>query len=960
MNRSVGRVPALFLVTWCISAYCLPQRGTVAGELMTLANDLVSVTFDAGGLVSLTDSASRQSLRFNGDTARITVDGNQLVVPGLPLIDAQRNDNDVTYSYRAGTRTVQVRYELKPGWHFVSKRIVLSLPDKETCHVQSLQVLGVELQTPIAREHRPNRSTGGVFLRFGTADSPPHYGVFLAIHNPFLDWERRDQRVAMSYAPDMQWSGKDGPFESDRVCIGLYALTGFESPAHGLAEWKYVAKPEEAFEQTPRLDRAEFDALTRCVSAFQLFRPKQSLRVHVPWCENDYQVDVGTAAGRAEYKRIIDQVAAVGCHHMLFTPGNSELSSLAENADAWGWENVLWLGLGQKIRKSQWDIEKDPIPASLQELLDYARTKQVRLVAYVYPTLGWKQNPEWTNWCQGKTGGYVGADTGVRSFQNWFVDQLVAFHRRTGISGFSFDHWWIAYEAKDGLRPTSKYAQWHGCRRILEELRRRIPDVVIDGRQQYQWFGPWTWLGGSYPHPTMNDEQPGSFENFPDLHFSRVSGDRQRWAAWWYRHEQFTPLDLVPGYMTQQTPRNDPQGQCVRDRAFQTRDWDLLGWRYSVLSSIGTAPMNHVVDYLPARDESEFKYFSPEDQRWLRHWMDWTDQHRDLLRQLRPIIGPPALGRMDGTAAVVGDRGFVFLFNPNYRALEAVFSLDESIGLTGGDRFVFRELYPREGRLLGKPTEGTWRRGDKVSLRIKGPQAMVLELVPAASLSLPSLLNAEGEARLQGASLALSGVKGEIGTTVELAVLLPEGHQVDNVTVNGRPFTPAKGNDQMVTVPVPFAGERFEHCQQVGDYNRDSTGGNSRAEFTIPQRVFDQLSARRKSWPIPYTVDDLLATWRGSDRLLLYIHTAEPDDTWQVGLTINGEAIEVKKAYSDVYPLGRERTFTGFYADISQLKPDTQYVVEVTLPDNLQPGQFQGLFLENVETEVTSDLATVK
>ncbi|MHB8969370.1 MAG: hypothetical protein ACYC3X_16405 [Pirellulaceae bacterium] len=289
---------------------------------------------------------------------------------------------------------------------------------------------------------------------------------------------------------------------------------------------------------------------------------------------NDHVSAVFNASGLVSLTDL-DQVAAIGCDHMLFTPGNREVSSLAENADAWGWKNVLWLGLGQQIRKGEWNIEKDPVPASVQELLDYAQQKHVRFLAYVYPTLAWKQDPQWTAWCDGKMGGYVGVDTGVRSFQNWFVDQLVAFHHRTGISGFSFDHWWIAYEAKDGLHPTSKYAQWYGCRRILEELRRRIPDVVIDGRQQYQWFGPWTWLGGTYPHPTMNDEQPGSFENFPDLHFSRVSGDRQRWAASWYRGEQFTPLDLVPGYMTHQTPRNDAQGQCVRERAFFTRDVEV-------------------------------------------------------------------------------------------------------------------------------------------------------------------------------------------------------------------------------------------------------------------------------------------------------------------------------------------------------------------------------------------------
>ena len=140
-------------------------------------------------------------------------------------------------------------------------------------------------------------------------------------------------------------------------------------------------------------------------------------------------------------------------------------------------------------------------------------------------------------------------------------------------------------------------------------------------------------------------------------------------------------------------------------------------------------------------------------------------------------------------------------------------------------------------------------------------------------------------------------------------------------------------------------------------HDRDFSGGILRGSFTVPRRVFTQLAERRKAWPIPYTEDELLATWRGSDRLLLYVHIADPDDKWTVALKLNGESVEVKKAYSDVCPLGRERTFTGFYADVSHLKPDTRYEVEVALPEGLQPGQFQGLFFENVEAEYTNEIA---
>lgn len=504
-----------------LTAFADPARPT----RHTLENNRLSAAFDNHGLVRLTDRKSRYTLDLETDSAALTVDGQALAGPGLRLDTIQQRRHSIAFRYVAGDRTLEVLYELEPGWHFVSKRLVLTLAPGATSRIGTAEVFRADFRSPITREHKASSASGAVFLRFGDASAPPQAGLFLALQNPFLKWTRTGQRVAMLYSADMEWRAAYGPFASDRVCLGLHALSGVEFPARNLPEWKYTPEPDRAVAALPQLDRAESDALTRCVEALALFRPTQSQRVHVPWCENDYQIDVGTPAGRNEWKRILDQAAAVGCTHTLFTPANSTVAPLADNADAWGWENCLWLGLGQKIRKGEWEIAEDPIPPSIQEMLDYAKAKGVKLVAYAYPTLGWKQNPEWTAWCGGKTGGYVGVDTGVRSFQDWFVDQLIAFQKRTGIGGYAFDHWWIAYEPKDGTTPTSKYAQWSGCRRILEELRRRAPDLVIDGRQQYQWFGPWTWLGGTYPHPTTNDEQPGSFENFPDLHFSRVSGN---------------------------------------------------------------------------------------------------------------------------------------------------------------------------------------------------------------------------------------------------------------------------------------------------------------------------------------------------------------------------------------------------------------------------------------------------
>ncbi len=104
-----------------------------------------------------------------------------------------------------------------------------------------------------------------------------------------------------------------------------------------------------------------------------------------------------------------------------------------------------------------------------------------------------------------------------------------------------------------------------------------------------------------------------------------------------------------------------------------------------------------------------------------------------------------------------------------------------------------------------------------------------------------------------------------------------------------------------------------------------------------------------------YTEDDLLAPWLGPDRLLLFVQIAEPRDDMAVRLRIDGRERPLKRAYNSIYPTARH-AFRGFYADVADLKPDVDHELELTLPQ-LQPGQFQGVFFENVEDDTTDELA---
>ncbi len=266
----------------------------------TLDNGLVRAVFENGALVRLDNIALHREIELAGDSAALTVDGQRLVVPGMRLTGTQQANHRITFSYEAGDRQFQVIYELKRDWHFLSKQIRLVLPKEGKCRVDAAEVFAGDLKSPIVREHKTGNSSGAVFLRLDGPASPEKLGLFLALQNPFLKWNRKDGHVSLAYSPDMQWRADYGPFESDRVCLGLYALSGVEFPAHNLGEWAFVPDPARAFDNVPRLDWAETDALTRCVDAFVLVHPQKSLRIHVPWCENDYQIDVATPrAGRS-------------------------------------------------------------------------------------------------------------------------------------------------------------------------------------------------------------------------------------------------------------------------------------------------------------------------------------------------------------------------------------------------------------------------------------------------------------------------------------------------------------------------------------------------------------------------------------------------------------------------------------------------------------------------------------
>jgi hypothetical protein len=230
----------------------------------------------------------------------------------------------------------------------------------------------------------------------------------------------------------------------------------------------------------------------------------------------------------------------------------------------------------------------------------------------------------------------------------------------------------------------------------------------------------------------------------------------------------------------------------------------------------------------------------------------------------------------------------------------------------------------------------------------------VIQIVPEDEADEVVLYNAPGTAKVDGTTVKLTGVVGEAGTTEILQIAAPSPGKVTAVEIEGATIPVKATRAGLIELPVTFEGPRFRHYQQIDAYRKEFTGGTVSGTFRVPKRIFEQLAARKKAWPIPWTAEDLRSTWLGPERLLLFVQFAEPDDRWTATLKIDGQPVELKKAYASVRV--NRRNFVGFYADVSSLTPDVEHRWDLETPAGLKPGQFQGVFFENVETEYTRGL----
>ena len=248
----------------------------------------------------------------------------------------------------------------------------------------------------------------------------------------------------------------------------------------------------------------------------------------------------------------------------------------------------------------------------------------------------------------------------------------------------------------DHLPGDSNYACQRALNQLTASVREHYPDTYVFMCRPAQDLGVWS-LRNTDACFTLLESGTGK-DNL-------AAGDQiRRWSR------VRVHRDFFPHYLDQ--PLLFPT-RC--GTAGKPSNWPSGHIDYIMLSALSCSP--NQLYYMPTTTG-----IPDADKAEIRKWIDWGRKNIAYLKVRKDLPDWPAAGKVDGSAHILQDHGYVFLFNPNAEAMEGTFSLDESIELVAGEQFRVGSVYP------AGPTRENLARGQKVSWSIPAESAVILEI----------------------------------------------------------------------------------------------------------------------------------------------------------------------------------------------------------------------------------------
>lgn len=691
-----------------------------------------------------------------------------------------------------------------------------------------------------------------------------------------------------------------------------------------------------------------------------LYPPHERLKAGVPYVAHSLTLGATRLTGRQRYGFDEGEVAAVDAYVQgRFKPRferpmfascsiNNRYTQPINGVIFYTWKDHPTLGRNTELLKRElalmpklgieyyqvfpgvfdW-VPDDPKPEMVKDLMDYARAQGVRMGDYSGTTavfcahyndhnnsLG---HPEWI--IQTATDGSrgVGYCFGNAAFADYYINTVVPNAKKYGFEMHCLDFLNIqpCFDATHGhpAGADSVYQEVKGLLRVIEAINNVSPQMMT-------WSNSGNWAEFlpkiAWTNPNLYLTDPFIATPWQGLNMTRLLDDARREQMVSLHYSRFIPYR----YLT----------NCQYFFSQNSIVPDLRNYQYGALSTLAVTPNLCLGEVRPWIDRQ-----TPEAQAeiaaFYKKWTAFIAKNFDLWRTTYHAGDNPGMGGVEIYSHARGDRGFIFIVNPQYWDATVEIPLDARLGLDGQGECELAELYPVE-RLRLTAQGPTVRLGTTLPFKVAAQQVLVLEVRPAPKrLKGPTLYGLPGTVEKTAGGYRIK-TRGEQGRTERFAVLLPDERQaITSATVLADvPFQPPRQNYKtglklLASQPASalfeltfrremaptelrrwlvrqggleegLAGKYVEGLPAVvaKDAKRTTdsahTTGTASAEFPLFVNVSDKA--------VPLPLSDADATSLGLGNLAnfcgAYVENAlsEPQETW-IELTMGGEAKSMTK-----------------------------------------------------------------
>lgn len=692
---------------------------------VTLENNGLQLTFvsDSGRLTAFTNKLTSESYTCT-DFAPYEIRARETQLPD-PVFVSSSGGPSRMFNYEQGPLAVSLAWTLLPGADFAEKTLTVTNRGEAPLTLDRITLLRLKFPFNALQPH-PHMDPCDAPWLINLFLRGKRGGFYAGIQNPFAEFTQPGlSEIALGFSPGYVLAPGE-TFVSEPAFLGAYRK-------EGIYAFKELGRLQNMIEQeiglqypgdplplTQRLDQEVLDWGE--VWGMQAFM-QTIMPPHEQKQPGYYLRAIGPVKDVEHSKQFAREMKELG--HIQHIEWNTWLQREDPGSPA------LWTDAGSDT------LHLRP-NAAWQEMVRYANSIGIYSGTMDgQPHPGLEANTSWIRrWPDGsimRTSRAMDQSHtrkticfANRSFFDWYLNEYNTLVNEYDLymlawddyGGYYATRWFSGYECFDTSHghPAGdvQYYTWRNWSKFLADLHRNEPRLALRVASGLQRGYPWILKDMLEHHTDYYDYGPG--------------------GSWW----RSANYRFIPPYKATTT--------------LAARGWGEL--RYNMFRSFSIAPQAMIwgVDIRygwPGLPEDD------EQRAFFRKWMQWASDNVAYLRTRRDIFREPwGDKRLDavhvdmeanfpwddpglhGSAHCIGDRGFLFIFNPSTQTRVAEIPVNHWLGLTSGDAFALTQVFPEEGAALG-----SYARGETAKLAVPADTCMIVQIAPHSgdAIALPAV-----------------------------------------------------------------------------------------------------------------------------------------------------------------------------------------------------------------------------